>query len=63
MSTEGSDGDGPPSGGGGHAWERLREQRAKDLGEDLGPESVGSEPEATEPGEQDDETPDEPEQD
>jgi hypothetical protein len=48
---------------GGHAWERLREQRARDLGEDPGPDPVDHDPEATDPGEQDDETPDEPEKD
>jgi hypothetical protein len=59
MSTAG---DGPPAGSGGHAWERLREQRAKDLGEDPGPDADQSDPEATDPG-ADDEAPDEPDED
>lgn len=53
---------GPPAGSGGHAWDRLREQRAKDLGEDPGPDEAERDPEATDPG-ADDQAPDEPDED
>jgi hypothetical protein len=53
--------DGPPAGSGGHAWERLREQRAKDLGEDAEPDAAERDPKATDPGA--DDAPDEPEED
>ena len=46
----------PPAGGGGHAWERLREQRARDLGEST-PDPLEP-PEEPEPeGERDNEEP------
>jgi hypothetical protein len=48
-------GDGAPAGGGGHAWERLREQRAKDLGEDPGPDP-GKAPGETADTDSDDDT-------
>jgi hypothetical protein len=54
--------EGPPAGTGGHAWERLLEQRAKDLGEDPGPDAVERDPDATDPG-ADDEAPDETDED
>ena len=53
--------DGPPAGSGGHAWERLREQRAKDLGEDPGPDATERDPEATDTGT--DEAPDKTDED
>jgi hypothetical protein len=54
----------PPAGGGGHAWDRLREQRAKDLGEDPGPDAAERDPEATNPGDQDEvDDPDQPDED
>jgi hypothetical protein len=57
-----ADGD-PPAGSGGHAWERLREQRIKDLGEDPGPDAAERELETTDAGDQGDASPDEPEED
>jgi hypothetical protein len=53
--------DGPPAGSGGHAWERLREQRAKDLGEDPGSDAAERDPAATDPGAE--EAPDETDED
>ena len=53
---------GPPAGSGGHAWDRLREQRARDLGEDPEPDATEHDPKATDPG-ADDEAPDEPDED
>jgi hypothetical protein len=54
--------DGPPAGSGGHAWERLREQRAKDLGEDPGPDAVERDLDAADAG-ADDEAPNETDED
>jgi hypothetical protein len=45
--------DGPPAGTGGHAWERLREQRAKELGEDPGPDPGEGETTDTESSDED----------
>jgi hypothetical protein len=50
-------GDDPPGGYDGHAWERLREQRAKELGEDLPSESDGQRT-PTDAGDQDEDVAD-----
>jgi hypothetical protein len=53
----------PPAGSGGHAWDRLREQRARDLGEDPGPDPDARDLEETEPDDEEDDGPDEPDSD
>lgn len=53
MTAGGGD---PSTGSGGHAWQRLREQRARDLGEDPGPDPEDDHGDAEDTSRRDDDT-------